>query len=134
MTRRQPRVSREGHDLVGLLHRDGQRLLDDDVLAGAKSVSRLLVVEKWRRGDVDELHVWHREQHLRTLHVHETEPRGAGERRFAMRARDVPQRGPRHLRELLRANMAKPPKPRMPMPTAFADMKLPYPSSVLRLR
>ena len=98
----EPRVSREGHELVGLLHRHRQRLLDDDVLAGAKSVSRLLVVEKWRRGDVDELHVGHREQHLRAFHVRKTEPRGAGERRFAMRAGDAPQRGPRHLRELLR--------------------------------
>jgi len=40
-----------------------------------------------------------------------------------MRIRDAPQRGPWHLRKLLLANMAKPPKPRMPMPTAFAAMK-----------
>ena len=91
-----------GHELVGLLHRDRQRLLDDDVLAGVKRGPRLLVVEKWRGGDVDELHVGHREQHLRAFHVRKTEPRGAGERRFAMRAGDAPQRGPRHLRELLR--------------------------------
>ena len=71
-------------------------------LPGAESVSRLRVVEKWRGGDVDELHVWHREHHLRALHVRKTEPRGAGERRFPMRARDAPQRGPGHLRELLR--------------------------------
>ncbi len=89
--------------LVGLLHRDRQRLLDDDVLARAESGSRLLVVQKWRRGDVDEMHVGHREQHVRTLDVRKTEPLGAGERRFAMRAGDVPQRGSRHLRELLRS-------------------------------
>ena len=71
------------------------------MLAGVKSVSRLRVVEKWRGGDVDELHVGHREHHLRVLHVRKTEPRGAGERRFAMRARDAPQRGAGHLRELL---------------------------------
>jgi hypothetical protein len=94
-------ISRDGHELVGLLHCDGQRLLDDDVLTGAQSVSRLLVVEKWRGGDVHELHVGHREQHLRAFHVRKTEPRGAGERRFAMRAGDVPQCDPRHLRELL---------------------------------
>jgi hypothetical protein len=71
------------------------------VLAGAKGVSCLRVVEKWWRGDVDELHVRPREQHVLALHVHETEPGGARERRFAMRARDAPQRGSRHLRELL---------------------------------
>jgi hypothetical protein len=37
------------------------------------------------------------------LHVRQTETRCAGERRFAMRAGDGPQRGPRHLRELLRS-------------------------------
>ena len=98
-----PRVPRESDNLVGLLHRDRQRLLDDHVLTGVKSGSRLLVVEKWRGGDVDEMHVWHREQHVRTLYVRKTETRCAGERRFAMRACDVPQRGPRHLRELLRS-------------------------------
>jgi hypothetical protein len=36
------------------------------------------------------------------LHVCKTEPRGAGERRFAMSACDAPQHGSRHLRELLR--------------------------------
>lgn len=48
-------------------------------------------------------HVGHREERFRTLDVHKTEPLSAGERRFAMRACDVPQRGPRHLRELLRS-------------------------------
>ncbi len=84
-----------------MFHRYGQRLLDDDVLTGVKSVPRLRVVEEWWRGNVDELHVRPREQRLRMLHVHETEPGGARERRFAMRACDAPQRGPRHLRELL---------------------------------
>ncbi len=102
-----PRVSRERDDLVGLLHRDRQRFLDDDVLARAESGSRLLVVQKWRRGDVDKMHVWHREQHLRALHIRKAEPRGAGKRRFAMRACDVPQRGPRYLRELLRSEHGK---------------------------
>jgi len=73
------------------------------VLTGAERGSRLLVVEKGRGGDVDELNVWHREQHLRAFHIRKTEPRGAGERRFATRAGDAPQRGPRHLRELLRS-------------------------------
>src|SRR4029079_147942 len=98
-----PRVSGKRHDLVGLLHRDGQRLLDDDVLALAESATRLLVVQKWRRGDVDEMHVGYREERFRTFDVHKTKPVGAGERRVAMRACDVPQRGPRHLRELLRS-------------------------------
>ena len=98
-----PRVSRERDDLVRLLHRDRQRLLDDDVLAPAESGSRLLVVQKWRSRDVDEMHVWPREQHLRALYVRKTETRCAGERRFAMCACDAPQRGPRHLRELLRS-------------------------------
>jgi hypothetical protein len=98
-----PRLSRERDDLVGLLHRDRQRLLDDDVLAPAESGSRLLVVQKWRRGDIDEIHRRHREQHFRTLYVRKTETLGADERRFAIRARDVPQRGPRHLRELVRS-------------------------------
>jgi hypothetical protein len=76
---------------------------NDDVLAFAESATRLLVVQKWRRGDVDEMHVRHREQLFRTLDAHKTEPLGAGERRFAMRAGDVPQRGSRHLRKLLRS-------------------------------
>ena len=118
-----PLVSRDGHELVGLLHRDRQRLLDDDVLTGVKSVSRLLVVEKWRGGDVDELHIGHREQHLRAFHVRKTEPRGAGERRFATGACNAPQRGPGTCANCCAANMAKPPKPRMPMPTVFADMR-----------
>jgi hypothetical protein len=71
------------------------------VLTGEKSVSRLRVVKKWRRGNVDELHVWHREHHLGALHIRKAEPCGAGERRFPMRARDAPQRGSGHLRELL---------------------------------
>ena len=104
-------VSRNGHELVGLLHRHGQRLLDDDVLTGVKSVARLLVVEKWRSGDVHELHVGHREQHIRAFDVHKTEPRGAGERRFAMRASDAAQGGPGHLRELLRGEHREAAKP-----------------------
>ena len=52
-----------------MFHRDGERLLDDGMLPGAKSVSRLRVVKKWRGGNVDELHAWHREHHLSTLHV-----------------------------------------------------------------
>ena len=49
------------------------------------------------------MHVGHREQRVRAFDVRKTEPSGAGERRFAMRAGDVPQRGSRHLRELLRS-------------------------------
>ena len=49
------------------------------------------------------MHVWHREHHFRMMYVRKTETLGADERRFAMRACDVPQRGPRHLRELLRS-------------------------------
>jgi hypothetical protein len=71
--------------------------------AFAESATRLLVVQKWRRGDVDEMHVGHREQRFRAFDVRKTEPLGAGERRFAMRAGDVPQRGSRHLRKLLRS-------------------------------
>jgi hypothetical protein len=61
----------------------------------------------WCRNGGVEMHVWHREQHLRALHIRKTEPRGAGERRFAMRACDVPQRDSRHLRELLRSEHGK---------------------------
>jgi hypothetical protein len=89
------------------------------VLTGVKSGSRLLVVEKWRGGDVDELHVGHRQQHLRAFHVRKTEPRGAGERRFATGACNAPQRGPRHLRELLRGEHGEAAKAGMPMPTVF---------------
>jgi hypothetical protein len=73
------------------------------VLPLAESATRLLVVQKGRRGDVDEMHVGLREQRFRTLNVRKTEPLGAGERRFAMRAGDVPQLRSRHLRELLRS-------------------------------
>jgi hypothetical protein len=68
-----------------------------------ESATRLFVMQKWRRGDVDEMHVRHREQHVRPPDVRKTEPLGARERRVAMRACDVPQRSPRDLRELLRS-------------------------------
>ena len=114
----EPPVSRQGHKLVGLLHRDRQRLLDDDVLTRAKRRSGLLVVEKGRCGDVDELHVGHREQYLRALHVRKTEPSGAGERGFASPAMHR-SAAPGTCANCCAANMAKPPKPRMPMPIAF---------------
>jgi len=67
-------------------------------------IPRLLVrsQNQWS-GPSPSSHVGHREQRVRAFDVRKAEPLRAGERRFAMRAGDVPQRGSRHLRELLRS-------------------------------
>jgi hypothetical protein len=101
------------------------------VLAPAEGGSRLLVVQKWR-GDVDEMHVWQREQHLRALHIRKTEPRAQA----SDASRCVPamyrNAAPGTCANCCAANMAKPPKPRIPMPTAFDDMKYPAPGFAYR--
>ena len=98
--------------LVGLVTRTESPLRRGVEVLHVDARTRLLVVEKWRRGDVDELDVRHREQHLRAFHIRKTEPRGAGERRFATGACNAPQRRPRHLRELLRSEHGEAAKPK----------------------
>jgi hypothetical protein len=59
-----PRISGEGHISSACAIVTASGFLDDDVLARMESATRLLVMQKWRRSDVDEMHVRHREQHV----------------------------------------------------------------------
>jgi len=78
VTSPRPLISRDGHELVGLFHGDGQTLLDDDVLPGAQRRSRLLVMKKWSCA------VWNtRASRFRTildLHDHTQPARAIGPR------------------------------------------------------
>ena len=52
-----PVLTADGNHVIGFLERDGQRLLDDDVLAGASRGDRGPMMKEVRQTDVDHLAV-----------------------------------------------------------------------------
>ena len=97
-----------GHQFVGLLDRDGQRLFADDVLAVLECGQRLLVMQKRRRGDIDQVDVVAIEQRFDLLDVRHAEAAGGGHRCFAMRSRHGDRLHARQLREMLQGKQAEP--------------------------
>ena len=86
---------------VGLLDRHRQRLLADDVLARLEGRDRLGMVEKRRRGDVDQVDVVAGQELVDLLDVGDAEPPRGGVGGLPVRARHAGQLHARHLGELL---------------------------------
>ena len=97
-----------GDQLVGLGDGQGQRLLDDHVLAGLQGGHRLRVVEERRGGDVDHVQVVAAEELAEVVDVLDPEPGGRGQRRGPVGAGHADELDPGHLRELLEREQAEP--------------------------
>ena len=96
-----------GDQLVGLADRQGQRLLDDHVLAGLQGGHRLRVVEERRGGDVDHVHVVPAEELADVVDVLDPEPGGRGQRRGPVGAGHADELDAGHLGELLEREQAE---------------------------
>ena len=96
-----------GDHLVGLRDGHRQRLLADHVLARAKGLERLGMVQERGRGDVHEVDVVAREHLADILDVRDAEPPGRRQRRFPVRPGHAGQRHARHLGELLQRVQAE---------------------------
>lgn len=104
-------LPRGGDPLVGLLDRQGERLLDDPMLAGLQGRDRLFVVEERRGGDVHQIHFIPPEELADPLDVLDPEPIGRGQRRGPMGGGHANELDSRDLGELLEGEQPEPAAP-----------------------
>ena len=91
----------ESDQFIRLGDREREGLLAEDVLAREERGARLRVVEKGRRGNVDEIDFGIGQEHLHRHEIGHAEAPRHGQRRFAMGARDGHEAHARRLKKLL---------------------------------
>jgi hypothetical protein len=99
----------DSDQLVRLPDGQGQRLLDEDVLAGLQGGHRLRVVEERRGGDVHRVHVVAPEEPTDVVDVLDPEPGGRGPRRGPVGAGHANEPDAGYLGELLQSEQPEPP-------------------------
>ncbi len=100
----------QGQQVICLLHGHGQRLLTEHMFPRQECRPGLGVVEKRRRGDVNEVHLRTRQQCVQIHEVRHAKAAGHGESRLPQGACDPDELHPRYLEKLLKGKEAEAPR------------------------